>query len=161
MPHELTPEGRERLSRLAKQRHATGAFGDPVANGRKGGRPKGGSKKKQRISKRVAEAAAEDRNAVSIIQVFKDAIHPNQPITVRLKGAEAWAAIAAQHQKMELSEQAHEQASNSREDLIALLAKKFTSGPTANIIRGQIEAEAGVIDATVVEEPDENGSELS
>lgn len=162
MPHELTPEGRERLSRLAKQRHASGAFGDPVANGRKGGRPRGGSKKKQRISKRVAEAAAEDRNAMAIIQVFKDAIHPNQPMTVRLKGAQAWADIAAQHQKMELSEQAQEQAHISREDLLKLLAQKFTSGPTANVLRGQIESQTGVIDATVVEEePDDDGSEIS
>ena len=155
MPHELTPEGRERLSRLAKQRHATGAFGDPVANGRKGGRPRGGSKKKHRISKRVAEAAAEDRNALAIIQVFKDAIHPNQPMTVRLKGAQAWADIAAQHQKMELSEAAQEQAMHSRDDLISLLADKLTKGPTAAVIRGRIESEAGIIEARVIEDPDD------
>lgn len=161
MPHELTPEGRERLSRLAKKRHAEGKFGDPRINGRKGGRPKGGSKKKQRISARVAEAAAEDRNALSIIQVFKDAIHQNQPMTVRIKGAEAWAAIAAQHQKMELSEQAQEQAQLSRGDLINLLAGKLTTGPAAAIIRGQIEAES-ITDAEVIEEePDVDGSETS
>lgn len=158
MPHELTPEGRERLSRLAKQRHATGAFGNPVENGRKGGRPRGGSKKKYRISKRVAEAAAEDRNALAIIQVFKDAIHPNQPMTVRLKGAQAWAEIAAQHQKMELSEAAQEQALHSREDLIKLLANKLITGPTAAVIRGRIEAETGIIDAQVVEDPDDESS---
>jgi hypothetical protein len=161
VPHELTPEGRERLSRLAKQRHASGRFGDPVVNGRKGGRPKGGSRKKARISKRVAEAAAEDRNSLAIIQVFKDAIHPNQPMTVRLKGAQAWADIAAQHQKMELSEQAQEQAQHSRQDLLSLLSEKLTTGPTATILRGQIESETGITEADVVEEPNGNGSETS
>ena len=155
MPHELTPEGRERLSQLAKKRHAEGKFGDPKVNGRKGGRPKGGTRKKQRISKRVAEAAADDRNAQAIIQVFKDAIHPNQPMQVRLKGAQAWADIAAQHQKMELSEAAQESAQHSRDDLIKLLAVKLTTGPTANIIRTQIESESGIVDAEVV---DANGS---
>lgn len=161
MPHELTPEGRERLSRLAKQRHASGAFGDPVSNGRKGGRPRGGSKKKQRISKRVAEAAADERNAMAIIQVFKDAIHPNQPMTVRLKGAQAWADIAAQHQKMELSEQAQDQASRSREELLGMLVTRLTSGPTANIIRSQIESESGIIDAEVIDEELDDGSEVT
>jgi len=151
VPRELSPEAKERLSELAKKRHAEGKFGGEKF-GKMGGRPKGGSKKKQRITKAVAEAAEEEKNKNAIIQVFKDAIHHNQPMTVRLKGAQAWAEIAAQHQKMELSEEAQNQAQHSREELIDILKGKLTSGPAAAIIRGQLEAETGIVDAEVIEE---------
>lgn len=154
MARELSPQAKEKLSQLAKERHARGDWGGPKF-GKMGGRPRGGSKKKQRITRAVAEAAEEDKNKNAIIQVFKDAIHPNQPMTVRLKGAQAWAEIAAQHQKMELSEEAQQQAQLSREELIDLLKGKLTSGPAAAIIRGQIESEAGIIEAQVVEEDDD------
>ena len=162
MPRELSPEARERLSELAKERHAEGRFGGRKY-GKMGGRPRGGSKKKQRITKAVAEAAEEEKNKNAIIQVFKDAIHPNQPMTVRLKGAQAWAEIAAQHQKMELSEEAHITAQHSREELIDILKGKLTSGPAAAIIRNQleIEAETGIADAEVVEDEDERAHEAA
>lgn len=158
MPRELSPEAKERLSELAKKRHANGEFGG-AKFGRLGGRPKGGSKKKQRITKAVAEAAEEERNKNSIIQVFKDAIHESQPISIRLKGAQAWAEIAQQHAKMELAEEAHAEIQHSREDLIALLAGKLTSGPAAAIVRGAIEQETGIVDAEIVEEVDDDGDE--
>lgn len=154
MARDLSPEARERLSQLAKKRHAEGRFGDPHENGKLGGRPALGSKKKQRITKAVAEAAEEEKNKSAIIQVFKDAIHPNQPMTVRLKGAQAWAEIARDHAKMELSVEAHKEASKSRDELLEILAGKLTQGPAAQIIRNQIEQETGVVDAEVVEEED-------
>jgi hypothetical protein len=104
MGRELSPEGKEKLSQLAKQRHAKGEFGG-AKYGRLGGRPRGGSKKKQRITKAVAEAAEEEKNKNAIIEVFKDGIHPNQPISVRFKAATAWANIAFQQGKMEVAEQ--------------------------------------------------------
>lgn len=106
--------------------------------------------KKDRISKRVAEAAEEQRQADQIIEVFKDAIDPSQPIGIRLKGAQAWVDIAVQHGKFELQEEAHEAAQHSREELIQMLTKKLTSGPTASVIRKQIE-ENTVVDAEVIE----------
>jgi hypothetical protein len=151
VPRDLSPEAREKLARLAKERHAEGRFGGKEF-GKMGGRPRGGSKKKQRITKAVAEAAEEDKNKNAIIQVFKDAIHPNQPMSIRLKGAEAWAAIAKDHAKMELAEEAHAEIAHSREELIALLAGKLSDGPVAAIVRGQIEQETGIIDAEVIEE---------
>lgn len=149
VPRELTPEGRERLSKLAKERHRNGNFGGAQPGS---GRPKSGSKKKQRITKRVAEAAMEEANAKSIVQVFKDAIHPGQPMHVRLKGAQAWAEIAQQSAKFDLQEEAQSEAVKSRDELISILAGKLTSGPTAQIIRGQLERETGIVDAEVVEE---------
>jgi hypothetical protein len=150
MGRELSPEGKEKLSRLAKERHAQGDFGG-AKYGRLGGRPRGGSKKKQRITKAVAEAAEEEKNKNAIIEVFKDGIHPNQPISVRLKAATAWAEIAAQNAKMEVAEAAQVQAQHSRDELIAILAGKLTSGPTREILQRQLEAETGVQDAVVVD----------
>lgn len=145
----LSPEARDRLSKLAKERHARGEFGG-AEFGRLGGRPKGS--KKERISKRVAQAAMEEENAKAIVNVFKDAIHPNQPIGVRLKGAQAWAEIANQHAKMELQEESQDQIHHSREEALALLAERLTSGPAAAILRGQIEAETGIVDAEVIDD---------
>jgi hypothetical protein len=148
VPRELSPEGKEKLSQLAKQRHAKGEFGGPKY-GKLGGRPRGGSKKKQRITKAVAEAAEEEKNKNAIIEVFKDGIHPNQPISVRLKAAEAWANIAFQQGKMEVAEQAVEQAHHSREELIQILQEKLSSGPTREILQRQISGE--IIEGHAVE----------
>jgi len=159
VPRELTPEGREKLSKLAKERHAQGRMGG-AEFGKLGGRPKQKrTKRKERITKAVAEAAEEEKNKRDIIQVFKDAIHPHQPMSIRLKGAQAWADIASQHAKQELAEEAHQEIERSREDLIAILQEKFSGGPVAAIVRGQLEQETGIVDAEVVEEePPANGN---
>jgi hypothetical protein len=158
---ELSPEAREKLSRLAKERHARGEFkndrlkGNPELAkqvGRLGGR--GNTRKKTRITKRVAEAAMEEKNALAIIEVFKDAIHPSQPIHIRIKGATAWADIAMQSAKFDLSEEAQQQQQLSRDELIKLLSEKLSNGPAANLIAGQIEEQTGIVDAEVVEEMD-------
>jgi hypothetical protein len=158
MGRELSQEGKEKLSQLAKERHKRGEFGGPKY-GKLGGRPRTGSKKKQRITKAVAEAAEEEKNKNAIIEVFKDAIHPNQPISVRLKGATAWAEIAAQHHKTEIAEVAHQQAQHSREELIEILSEKLTSGPAREIIMKQLEAKTGevIVDAEVVGEEVDDG----
>lgn len=146
----FSPEARQKLSDLAKQRHAEGKLGG-AKFGSMGGKAKG---KKDRISKRVSDAAQEERQAAEIIEVFKDAIDPSQPIGIRLKGAQAWVDIAVQHGKFELQEEAHEAAQHSREELIQMLTKKLTSGPTGNVLRKQIE-EHTVVDADAVEVDDE------
>lgn len=142
----FSPEARQKLSDLAKQRHAEGKLGGPKF-GAMGGKAKG---KKDRISKRVADAAQEETQASQIIEVFRDAIDPSQPIGIRLKGAQAWVDIAVQHGKFELQEEAHEAAQHSREELIDMLTKKLTSGPTANVLKKQIESKA-IVDGEVVE----------
>jgi hypothetical protein len=64
---------------------------------------------------------------------------------------EVWARIAAEHHKTEVQEIAQQGAQKSRDELIAILAQKLSDGPTANLIRGQIEAET-ITDAEVIEE---------
>ena len=151
------PEGREKLSQLAKKRHREGSLGTNQLDSRKGGLTggRGRDKRKTRITKRVAEAAEDEQNAKAIIEVFRDAIHPNQPMSIRLKGAETWARIAADHHKTEVAEKANEEVQHSREELIEILRGKLTNGPTGQIIMGQLESETGIMDVEVVEEPEE------
>ena len=142
----LSPETRERLSQLAKERHARGEFGGSKF-GKMGGRPK-----KQRAADRVAQAAQEDPEARKIIQVFKDAIHPSQPMSIRLKAAEAWLGIEREEAKVALQEADHEAKHHDREELIGILAGKFTQGPMAALLRKQLEEQSGITDAEVVSE---------
>jgi hypothetical protein len=139
----MSPEAREKLSRLAKQRHAEGRFGGPQF-GRLGGRPR-----KRRLSERVAETAQEEQMARQVIQVFKDALQPNQPMSIRLKGAMALHEIEREEGKLALQEIEQEARQHSRDELVSILAEKLTSGPTASILRRQIEA--NVVDGHAVE----------
>jgi hypothetical protein len=145
---ELTPEAREKLSRLAKERHAAGKFGGSRF-GKMGGRPK-----KDRAAKRVAEAAQEEANARRIINVFKDAIHENQPMQIRIRAAEAWLGVEREEAKILLQEAAHDEKQHSREELLEILSKRLTDGPAATILRKQLEQESSevIADAEVVED---------
>ncbi len=145
----FSPESRQKLSKLAKQRHADGKMGG-AKYGAMGGRA---TRKGERISKRVAEAAQEEKSAKQIVEVFKDAIDPSQPIHVRLKGAQAWVDISVQHNKFELQEEAHDAMQHSREELIEMLSKKLTEGPAANVLRREIEEQV-IVEAEIVEVED-------
>lgn len=156
MPHgntgkkrNLSPETRQKLSELAKKRVAEGTFGG-AKFGKLGGRPR-----KDRAAARVAEAAQEDQNARQIIQVFKDAVDSSQSMGIRLKAAEAWLGVEREEGKLALQEEQAE-AQHSREELIAMLAEKLTAGPTATILRNQLEEETGIVDAVVVDDDEDN-----
>jgi hypothetical protein len=82
-----------------------------------------------------------------------------------MRGAEAWAKIASDNYKLEVAEEAKEEAVKSREELLELLTGKLTSGPAASILRnriaGQIESETGIVDAEIVPEEESNGNGTS
>lgn len=145
--YNISPEAREKLSKAAKERHARGEFGG-AKFGAMGGRA---PRKKQRIARKVAEAAEEQEQAEEIINVFRDAIHPNQPIGIRLKGAQAWVDIAIAQGKFQLQEEAQEGQAKSRDELVALMVEKLSSGPAATLLRKQLE-EQNIVDAEVVED---------
>ena len=142
---ELSPEARDKLSRLARERHAAGTFGG-AKFGRMGGRPK-----KKRVSERVADAAQSDEMAREIIQVFKDAIDDTQPISIRLKGAMALHEIEREEAKLVMREEETEAKQHSRDELISILSEKLTTGASASILRRRLEAET-IVDAEVVDE---------
>jgi len=143
---QLSPEAREKLSRLARERHARGEFGGSKY-GKMGGRPR-----KDRAARRVAEAAQEDAMARQIISVFKDAIRPDQPMHIRIKAAEAIIAVEREEAKVAMAEEDHAAKVHTREELLEILSGRLTEGPVAALLRAQIEPETGIVDAEVVEE---------
>lgn len=143
---EVAPETREKLRKLAIERHKEGKFGG-AQYGKMGGRPR---KVDRQALDSVAEAANRDKEA--IIEVFKDAVAENQPMAVRLRGAESWLNIQKEQTKLAIQEEEADAKQFDRERVIALLAEKLTDGPAGHAIRERLEE--GVIDGTVV---DENG----
>jgi len=142
----MSAEKRQKLSELAKQRHKEGKFGGSEI-GKLGGRPK-----KDRAAKRVAEAAQADKTANEIIAVFRDAIQPHQPMGIRIKAAEAWLGVEREEAKIVLSEEKTGDDAKTREELIALLSQKLTSGPASKIVREHMLESENMVEAVVVEE---------
>lgn len=142
---EMSPEHRQKLSQLAKERHARGELGG-AKFGKLGGRPK-----RDRAAKRVAESAQDDATAKQIINVFKDAIAPDQPMGIRLKAAEAWLGVEREEAKVAIQEADSDSKQHSREELIELLSHKLSSGPAAAIIAKQLDQEI-IPEAEVIDE---------
>lgn len=147
---ELSPEARQKLSDLAKERHRKGIWGTPEQGAKGRAVPR---QRKKRASEYVAEAA--QLQARDLVAVFKDAIDKGQPMGTRLKAAQAWLELEQSEYKMELQVEAASAQQHSRDELIAILAEKLTAGPAAQILRRQLEQEAGVVDAVVVSEDDD------
>jgi hypothetical protein len=151
----LSPETRQKLSAAAKQRHAEGRLGG-AKFGRLGGRPR-----KDRAASKVAAEA--QKEATRIIQVFKDATDPSQPISVRLKAAQAWVEIEREESKLMLAEDSADAKQMSREELIAAIREKFSSGAAAAILQKAIESGdrpevITIDDDDIIEEDDGDGT---
>jgi hypothetical protein len=138
----VSDEGRQRLSEIATERHRNGGFQ------KKPGTPRRKPSKK-RIAARVAAAAREKKNAQAIVEVFKDGVHSSQPLSIRLKAAEAWIKVEQEDTKLMLREAADEGQAMDRAQLLTLLADRLTTGPAADLLRRQIESESGITDAVV------------
>lgn len=141
-------EGRQRLSELAKARHRAGGF---VKSADGGARTPKRKPSKRRVATLVAEAAQQEKNAQAIIDVFKDAIQPTQPTTIRLKAAEAWLKVEGEDAKQMLREADIESQKRDRAELLDILSEKLTTGHAALLLRKQLEQQAGITDATVIE----------
>ena len=157
----FTPEVREKLSELAKQRFEEGKF--PI---QKAHTPEARAKaaetrrrnRKKTASEWVAEAAA--LNAAEIVAVFKNGIDASQPMGIRLKAAQAWLEVETDTRKLEIQQEAEDAKQHSRDELIAILADKLTAGPASELLRQQLESETGIVEADVVVE-DVVASEIS
>lgn len=128
----MSPEAREKLSQIAKERHARGEFGGSKF-GKMGGRPR-----KPRVAKRVAEAAQTDEMAEQLIEVFRDAIQPSQPSHIRIKAAEALIAIERDEARIAMAEEEHQAKTYTREELLEMLSGQLTTGPIAALLRRQM-----------------------
>lgn len=147
----FSPEARQRLSEAAKERHAEGRFGG-AEYGKLGGR--GNTREKRLANQAIANAAQEEVNRASIVQVFKDAVDPERPMGQRLKGAELWLAVERENAKLALAEEKADGEQLTREQIIAALAEKLSNGPAAAIMRQQLDQET-IVDADVIEDDDE------
>jgi hypothetical protein len=141
----ITDEGRQRLSEIATERHRNGGF-----QKQPGSKPRKPSKK--RVAARVAAAAREKKNAQAIIDVFKDGVHPSQPMNIRIKAAEAWIKVEQDDAKLRIRESDSEGQQRDREELLSLLSERLTTGHAAMLLRKQLESESiGFTDGDVIE----------
>lgn len=147
---EIAPETREKLRKLAVERHKEGKFGGPQY-GKLGGRPK---KVERKALDSVAEAANESHEA--IVKVFEDAVAEGQPMGIRLRGAESWLNTQKEQAKLTIQEEDAEAKKFDRSKVIDLLTESLTSGPAGFAIRERLED--GVIEADATE-IHENGNE--
>lgn len=144
----MSEEARQKLSKLAKERHAAGKFGG-AEFGKLGGR--GNTREKRLASEAVSDAAKESHEA--LVQVFKDGIDPQMPFRDRIRAAEAWLAVENNAEKLRLTRQRDDGERMDRAELISLLKKKLSEGPTAEFVSRSITtASEDVVDAVVVEE---------
>jgi hypothetical protein len=123
-------------SQRARELVAAGKLGG-AKYGRMGGRPR--TPRASEIAAREAQEHAEE-----IVAAFRDALHPSQPIMVRIRAAVAWL-------NLERKEDARVNASMSsfalasREELVALIMGYVNSAPREDPIAspGQITEESG------------------
>jgi hypothetical protein len=149
----MSPENRQKLSELAKERHRTGVWGPQKSRTPEAIAKAAETRRKNRkktAADHVAESAAQ--HAADIVAVFQAAIDSGQPMGTRLKAAQAWLDVEQENRKLDIKEEAEDAKQHSRDELIAILAEKLTAGPAAELLRKQLESEVGVIDAEVVAE---------
>jgi hypothetical protein len=105
------------------------------------------------VAEMVAQAAREKKAVDDIIDVFKDGIQPTQPMHIRLKAAEAWIKVESDDAKLRLQEEEHSSIQRDRQELLELLAGKFTNGTTGLLLRRQLteRIESEIDDADVID----------
>lgn len=165
LKRQQTPEARAKLSEIAKKRHQESdgkGFGRGLTE--RGSKPKR-KPSKARIAQLVAESAREKENAEKIIEVFKDGVADTQPMSIRLKAAEAWIKVETENAKIQLNEDANESIQRDRGELLQMLSGKLMNGPAAALLRKQLaeraESEGDIIDVDPddVEEVEEDSEE--
>lgn len=156
--NHISPEGREKLSRLAKERVEKGVMGG-AKFGKKGGRPR-----KPRASQEVAEEAR--KAAQDLVQVFKDGIDPEKPMGTRLKAAELWLGIEEKEAKLQLAEEKQDEQLD-RDEIIKRLAQGLLSGAVGAAMRqeavrvpNEAEADEDIVDAEVVNHDGDSPAQL-
>jgi hypothetical protein len=150
--NNLSPEAREKLSRLAKERVEKGIIGG-AKFGKLGGRPR-----KPRASAEAAEEAR--KHAQEIIAVFKDGIDPERPMGTRLKAAELWLAVEEKEAKLSLAEERQDEQLD-RDEIIKRLADGLLKGAVGAAMQGHINGTAtDITDAEIVDADDGPAGEL-
>lgn len=145
---QMSAAGRQKLSDLAKQRHAEGRLGGSEF-GKLGGR--GNTKEKRRAATDIVEAIRDPEMVRLMKKTLYDSQDEDRPMKQRMDGVKLAMEIEIQNEKLVLQESKQEGERLDRGTLLRLLSDKLTAGPTAAAMRHQLEAET-IVDATVVEE---------
>lgn len=145
----VSDEGRQKLAEIARERHKVGGFKKGAGAGKRHRKPS-----RKRVAQLVAEAAMERKNAQAIIDVFKDGIAESQPMSLRLRAAEAWIGIEREEGKLMLKEEAMVDEQFDRDRALMLLSEKLSQGHAANLLRQQLESRVAepIVDGEVVED---------
>src|SRR3989304_2804822 len=127
----ISESERERRRDLVRKMHDEVI--DQETGRRKFGGPQPGSGRPRvtTATELAAEEAAKHKDA--IVQVFKDAIDPNNHISARLKGATEW--IALEHKQMERDERDEDRLRRAkREELIDVIAFRLARAVSVGAI---------------------------
>lgn len=145
---KLSPQERQRRSDLAKDliRRQTG-FGTSEA-ARKGAAASARTRR-ARSSAALAQSMFE-RHADEVRRALLDVLRNGSP-SQRIRAAETLVKAGLAGQRVESSEEENSHRQMSRDELLAKLSTALTSGPTAGLLRQQLEAPE-VVDAELVEE---------
>ena len=139
-------------SQRARELVAAGKFGG-AKYGRMGGRPR--TPRASEIAAREAQEHAEE-----IVQAFRDALHPSQPIQVRLKAAVEWLKIEQQGVAQEIGAK-DDFAVATEEELVNVILGYLTSARLVKSVEMKLrERNSSPTAADVIEIGERSGHEV-
>lgn len=141
----LTDEQRKERSDRAKALAASGKIGG-VEHGSKGGRPS----KKRRATEVMAEGISE--MGEQMLGAIKDALHPDNPHSIRLKAVDQATRIEEKEARLQIDE-AEQLRKMDHDALVKQVAERFAGNPMVMNIFSQ----AGRAELPPGPEVDENG----
>ena len=137
-------------SQRARELVAAGKFGG-AKYGRMGGRPR---------TPRASEIAAREahEHAEEIVAAFRDALHPSQPIQVRLKAAVEWLKIEQQGVAQEIGVR-DDFSVATEEELVNFILSYLTSARLVTSVETQLRERSSSPAAGVIEVAARSGHE--
>jgi len=103
--------------------------------------------RKRRAAQAVAEAAKAKQNEIA--EVFLESIQDDQPMRIRLEGAEKILKVEREEDRLQMQEDAY--ASMTREEIANVALQKILESPLADLLKEKLLAEQPAIDGTAVE----------
>lgn len=144
---QLSPAERERRSQQAKRQHREGSLGSTAIAKRAGERSaEVRTARASSIARRLLEEHEEEVRK-TLLEVLK-----NGTRSEKLKAVDLMTKAGLRGEGAQLNEHKVEAEHLDRQELIDLLARKLTTGPTAGLIRARIvEQHNGIVDGTAVQ----------
>lgn len=103
--------------------------------------------RKRRAAQAVAEAAKAKQDEIA--DVFLEAIKDDQPMRIRIEGADKILKVEREEDRLQMQEDAY--ASMTREEIANVALEKILESPLADLLRERLLAQQPAIDGTAVE----------